>query len=57
MDRGDLVTDEIVIGLIEEKLAAATMARASSSTAFPGRWRRPMRLGDLLAKLARSWTP
>jgi adenylate kinase len=47
MDRGDLVTDEIVIGLIEEKLEA-TRAAASSSTASPARCPRPTRS-------ARSW--
>jgi hypothetical protein len=39
---GDLVTDEIVIGLIREKLEAGRPA-ASSSTASRARWRRPMR--------------
>ena len=36
MERGQLVTDAIVIGLIEEKLDAGAPA-ASSSTAFPAR--------------------
>jgi adenylate kinase len=36
MDKGGLVTDEIVIGLIDEKLAAAGTA-ASSSTASRAR--------------------
>jgi hypothetical protein len=42
MARGELVTDEIVIGLIREKLEGDTAA-ASSSTASRGRWRRPTR--------------
>jgi adenylate kinase family enzyme len=42
MARGDLVTDEIVIGLIREKLEGDNGA-GSSSTASRGRWRRPMR--------------
>ena len=41
MARGDLVTDEIVIGLIREN-CRATSRVVSSSTASPGRWRRPM---------------
>jgi hypothetical protein len=40
---GQLVTDEIVIGLIEEKLEGTARAAASSSTASRARWRRPMR--------------
>jgi adenylate kinase len=42
MARGELVTDEIVIGLIREKLEG-DMAAASSSTASRARWRRPTR--------------
>ena len=37
MARGDLVTDEIVIGLIEEKLTARAQRAASSSTASRAR--------------------
>ena len=36
MDRGELVTDEVVIGLIQEKLEKGAGA-ASSLTAFPAR--------------------
>jgi hypothetical protein len=49
MARGDLVTDEIVIGLIREKLEGRRAA-ASSSTVSRGRWRRPTRLGELLVR-------
>ena len=42
MARGDLVTDEIVIGLIREKLRRRRRA-ASSLTASRAPWRRPMR--------------
>ena len=38
MARGDLVTDEIVIGLIAEQLDARRPAAASSSTASRARW-------------------
>ncbi|MFN4157942.1 MAG: adenylate kinase [Gemmobacter sp.] len=53
MDRGELVTDEIVIGLIEER-----MAQGSSGgfifDGFPRTLRQADALGDLLARMGQS---
>ncbi|MEE9454270.1 MAG: adenylate kinase [Paracoccaceae bacterium] len=47
MDRGDLVTDEIVIGLIEEKLASDTVGSDYIFDGFP----RTLAQADALAEL------
>jgi adenylate kinase len=49
MDRGELVTDEIVIGLIEEKLTQATSA-GFIFDGFPRTLAQADALGDLLGK-------
>ena len=49
MDRGDLVTDEIVIGLIREQAEQRAKLAGSSLTAFPGPWPKRMRWANLLA--------
>ena len=54
MDAGGLVTDEIVIGLIEEKLAGDS-GGGFISTASPARWPRPTRWGTCWRGPARRW--
>ena len=42
MNRGDLVPDDLVLGIVEERFAEDGLAnRASSSTAFPARSPKP----------------
>ena len=53
MDRGDLVTDEIVIGLIEERLREAPGA-GYIFDGFPRTLAQADALGDLLARLGQS---
>ena len=44
MDRGELVSDDVMIGIVRERLdAAGRGAAGSSSTGFRGRCRRPRR--------------
>ena len=53
MDRGDLVTDEIVIGLIEEKLSGDNGA-GFIFDGFPRTLAQADALGDLLAKVGQN---
>ena len=53
MDRGDLVTDEIVIGLIEEKLTGE-QGGGFIFDGFPRTLAQADALGDLLAKVGQS---
>ena len=51
MDSGALVPDEVVIGLVDERLVAAgRRARASCSTASRARWPRPRRSTRMLRR-------
>ena len=51
MDRGDLVSDEIVNGIVSERLDAARLQpTASSSTASRAPSRRPKRSTQMLAE-------
>ncbi len=50
VDRGDLVSDEIVNGIVSERIDQPDCARASSSTASRAPSRRRMRLGAMLAR-------
>ena len=43
MDAGDLVGDDVMIGIVRERLTAPTRAAGSCSTGFRARWRRPRR--------------
>lgn len=54
MDRGDLVTDEIVIGLIEEQLTTADAAGGFIFDGFPRTLAQADALGDLLAKVGQN---
>ena len=56
MARGDLVTDEIVIGLIREKIQGEN-AGGFISTASRARWRRPTRWPSCWRKRARRSMP
>ena len=50
MERGELVPDDLVMKMVEERLSAARLRRrVSSSTAFRGRCRRPKAGRDLAA--------
>ena len=51
MDRGDLVTDEIVIGLIREKLEAGESEGGYIFDGFPRTLAQADALGDLMAEL------
>ncbi|MCK7471937.1 MAG: nucleoside monophosphate kinase [Desulfomicrobium escambiense] len=48
MDKGALVPDEVVIGVVNERFQKPTARRASSWTAFPGPWSRPRPWTELL---------
>lgn len=54
MDRGDLVTDEIVIGLIRERLAAGTTDGGYIFDGFPRTLAQADALGALLEELGES---
>jgi len=54
MDRGELVTDEIVIGLIEEQLTTADAAGGFIFDGFPRTLAQADALGDLLAKVGKK---
>lgn len=54
MDRGDLVTDEIVIGLIREKLAAGGDHGGFIFDGFPRTLAQADALGELLAEMGQS---
>ena len=51
MDAGQLVSDDILLGMLEERLAQADAATVSSSTAIRATWRRPTRSTRLLARI------
>lgn len=53
MDRGELVTDEIVIGLIEERMAAGSPG-GFIFDGFPRTLRQADALGDLLARMGQG---
>ena len=42
MDRGDLVSDDIVVGIVADRIERPTPTTASSSTGFRAPFRRPM---------------
>ena len=54
MDRGDLVTDDIVIGLIEERLADEGAGRGFIFDGFPRTLAQADALGDLLQRVGRK---
>ena len=54
MDRGELVTDEIVIGLIEEQLTTADAAGGFIFDGFPRTLAQADALNDLLAKVGQK---
>ncbi len=54
MDRGELVTDEIVIGLIEEQLTANTSGNGFIFDGFPRTLAQADALQDLLGKVGQS---
>ncbi len=54
MDRGDLVTDEIVIGLIREKLTAGEAGGGYIFDGFPRTLAQADALGNLLSELSES---
>jgi len=54
MDRGELVTDEIVIGLIEEQLTTADAAGGFIFDGFPRTLAQADALGDLLEKVGKK---
>lgn len=54
MDRGELVTDEIVIGLIEEQLTTADAAGGFIFDGFPRTLAQADALGELLEKVGQS---
>lgn len=56
MDRGELVTDEIVIGLIREQLTSDQSANGYIFDGFPGRLRKPMRWEICWRNWAKIWT-
>ena len=43
MDRGELVSDDLIIGIVKERLPRPDAGAGSCSTGFRGRCRRPMR--------------
>lgn len=54
MDRGELVTDEIVIGLIEEQLTTAEAGGGFIFDGFPRTLAQADALGDLLSKVGQT---
>lgn len=54
MDRGDLVTDEIVIGLIEEQLTTVETSGGFIFDGFPRTLAQADALGELLSKVGQS---
>lgn len=54
MDRGDLVTDEIVIGLIEEQLTSAETSGGFIFDGFPRTLAQADALGELLARVGQT---
>jgi len=54
MDRGDLVTDEIVIGLIRERLTSGTAGGGYIFDGFPRTLAQADALGDLLSDLGET---
>ena len=64
MDAGSLVSDDVMIGIVRERLDAARCARAgSSSTDFRGRSSRPTALDGMVdgrgaaGRASTSWCP
>ena len=43
MEAGKLVSDDIVVGIIDARITSRTPRTASFSTVFPAPWRRPRR--------------
>ena len=43
MERGELVSDDVMIGIVRSGSTAPTRGAGSSSTGFRARWRRPRR--------------
>jgi adenylate kinase len=41
IDRGELVPDDVVIGIVRERLGRTTARKAICWTGFPARWSRP----------------
>lgn len=54
MDRGELVTDEIVIGLIEEQLTSSTSVGGFIFDGFPRTLAQADALNDLLSKVSQN---
>ena len=54
MDRGELVTDEIVIGLIEEQLTSSNTADGFIFDGFPRTLAQADALSDLLSKIGQK---
>ena len=54
MDRGELVTDEIVIGLIEEQLTSSTSLGGFIFDGFPRTLAQADALNDLLSKVGQK---
>ena len=44
MDRGELVSDDVMIGIVTERLGRPDVAPGSCSTGFRAPWRRPTAL-------------
>jgi adenylate kinase len=56
LDRGDLVTDDIVIALIEDRLPEAEAAGGAIFDGFPAPWPRPRRWTKCWPRAARRST-
>ena len=56
MERGQLVPDEIVVGIVRERLSDPDCAGGAILDGFPGQWHRPTRWIGFWEIWVKSWT-